>query len=122
MPAARVCISPIINALLSDPSMKRSFVSLLLILLVLSSWAEAQSPAPAERRAVAAVRITDVDVIRLDGRLDEEAWQRGVPAANFRQIDPDNGSPASEATEVRILFSRDALYLGVTCFDSEPEK
>jgi hypothetical protein len=102
--------------------MKRSFASSLLILLVLGSWAEAQSPAPAERRAVAAVRITDVDLIRLDGRLDEEAWQRGVPAGNFRQIDPDNGSPASEPTEVRILFSRDALYLGVTCFDSEPER
>jgi hypothetical protein len=38
------------------------------------------------------------------------------------QIDPDNGAPATERTEVRVVFGRDAMYLGVTCFDSEPDR
>jgi hypothetical protein len=58
----------------------------------------------------------------LDGRLDEQSWSRAIPAADFIQIDPANGTPASERTEVRIVFDRDALYLGVTCFDSEPDR
>ena len=60
--------------------------------------------------------------IVLDGRLDEPAWIQAVPASNFIQQDPDNGRPATEQTEVRILFSKDSLYMGVTCFDSEPDK
>jgi hypothetical protein len=43
------------------------------------------------------------------------------PATSFRSI-PRNGTPATEPTEVRIVFDRDALYIGVTCFDSEPDK
>jgi hypothetical protein len=69
-----------------------------------------------------ALRIADDDRITLDGRLDEPAWRRAVPAADFVQQDPDNGAPATEPTEVRIIYTRDTLYMGVTCFDSEPER
>jgi hypothetical protein len=74
------------------------------------------------RRTMVAGRMEPTDRIELDGRLDEAAWSRGVPATNFIQQDPDNGSPATEQTEVRIIFNEDSLYMGVTCFDSEPEK
>ncbi len=60
--------------------------------------------------------------ILLDGRLDEDVWMRAVPATNFIQRDPANGQPATEQTEVRIAYNADKLYMGVTCFDSEPEK
>ncbi len=72
------------------------------------------------RRSVAAVRLSDTESITLDGRLDEPSWSRAVPAADFIQIDPTNGEPATERTEVRIVFDGERLYLGVTCFDSEP--
>ena len=42
--------------------------------------------------------------------------------ADFIQIDPANGTPATEPTEVRIVFTKDAIYMGVTCYDSEPDK
>ncbi len=71
---------------------------------------------------MAAVRMNDGETIALDGRFDEAVWKRAVPAADFIQRDPDNGKPATEPTEVRIVYSRNALYLGVTCFDSEPDK
>ena len=76
----------------------------------------------AGRRTVTAERLFNGESVTLDGRLDEPFWSRAVGAADFIQIDPANGSPASERTEVRILFDRDALYLGVTCFDSEPDR
>ena len=76
----------------------------------------------AGRRTVAAVRLSSGESIVLDGRLDEASWSRVIPAGDFVQIDPENGNPATEPTEVRILFNGDALYLGVTCFDSEPDR
>ena len=58
----------------------------------------------------------------IDGAPDEAAWQKAVPATNFLQRDPENGAPATENTEVRVLFDRDRIVLGVICFDSEPTR
>jgi hypothetical protein len=84
--------------------------------------AEARSAAPGEPRSVYAVRLADAETIVLDGTLDEPVWLRAAPATNFIQQDPDNGQPATEQTEVRIAFNSRSLYMGVTCFDSEPDK
>jgi hypothetical protein len=72
------------------------------------------------RRSVTALRLPEGESITLDGRLDEPSWSRAVPAADFIQIDPTNGQSATERTEVRIVFDRERLYLGVSCFDSDP--
>jgi RimJ/RimL family protein N-acetyltransferase len=84
----------------------------------------AQQPAPESnaQRTVAATRLPDVSMVTLDGRLDEAFWSTLTPAADFIQVDPANGRPATERTEVRIAYDNNALYLGVTCFDSEPDK
>jgi len=74
------------------------------------------------RRTMTALRLADDESIVLDGRLDEPIWSRAVPAAGFIQIDPFNGRPATEPTEVRIVFDGDALYMGVICYDSEPDR
>ena len=42
------------------------------------------------------------------------------PATDFLQQDPDSGAAATERTEVRAVYDRNRLYLGVICFDSEP--
>ncbi len=52
--------------------------------------------------------------------LGDAAWQGLEPATGFWQTTPDEGSPASERTEVRIGFDDGTLYVGVVCFDREP--
>src|SRR5262245_38737606 len=74
------------------------------------------------RRTMAAARMNVEERIALDGILDEAVWRRAVPAADFIQQDPVLGGKPTEATEVRIAFSRTAFYMGVTCFDSEPDQ
>lgn len=74
------------------------------------------------RPVVVAVRLHEDERILVDGRLDESVWARAMPATNFIQQEPNNGAPATEQTEVRILYTSRALYIGVTCFDSEPGK
>ena len=80
----------------------------------------AQGVASRERPALSAVRINPDDRITIDGKLDESSWQRIQPVTDFIQQDPANGQPASERTELRVLFDRDNLYIGVECFDSDP--
>ena len=57
----------------------------------------------------------------LDGDvLSDPAWGAAQPLTSFWQIAPDEGAPASQPTEVRILYTDDTLYFGVVCRDSEP--
>jgi hypothetical protein len=58
--------------------------------------------------------------IVLDGRLDEADWQKAPVASGFRQRDPDQGQPATEPTELRLLFDDHALYVGARLGDREP--
>jgi len=85
---------------------------------------QAQQGAPENggRPTIVATRLAGGERIALDGRLDEPFWSRAVPGGDFVQVDPDNGRPATEQTQVRIAFDADALYLGITCYDSEPDR
>jgi hypothetical protein len=58
--------------------------------------------------------------ITLDGRLDEPDWQAAPVASGFLQRDPDQGQPATEPTELRLLFDDHALYVGARLHDREP--
>ena len=42
------------------------------------------------------------------------------PVSGFRQSAPDEGQPATERTEVRILFTDDTIYFGIVCYDKDP--
>ena len=94
---------------------------LVLSLLLAAEQAVAQELDPSAP-SVAAVRLHDGERIDIDGRLEEAIWQRAVPATDFAQLEPQNGAPATERTEVRIAFDRDRLYIGVHCFDSDPDR
>lgn len=57
----------------------------------------------------------------LDGDvLNDPAWQGVQPATGFRQIQPAEGRPASQKTEVFIGYSDSALYVGVIAWDDNP--
>lgn len=73
-----------------------------------------------EPRRIQAVRV--IDAIKIDGFLDEPIWSTAEPATDFRQETPTEGAPASEKTEVRVLYDDKNLYLGIRAFDAEPGK
>jgi hypothetical protein len=64
------------------------------------------------------LRVTEP--IKIDGKLDEEVWSQAEIAGEFRQQEPNEGTPATEKTEVRVLFDEKNLYIGIHAFDSEP--
>ena len=67
-----------------------------------------------------AAGVLDAPVV--DGRLDEAAWGQAAPMTGFIQREPSDGQPASEPTEVRVVFDDQALYVGVWLFDSRPDE
>jgi hypothetical protein len=69
---------------------------------------------------VQAVRVSGT--VAIDGRLDEEAWRSAPAAGGFLQRDPDEGQPATEGTELRVLYDEAALYVGVRLRDRDPSR
>ncbi len=61
------------------------------------------------------------DRIQLDGLLDEAVWQAAPVSSGFRQQEPDEGAPATERTEVRVVYDEATLYVGITAYDSDPD-
>ena len=66
-----------------------------------------------------ATEVTKSPIV--DGRPGEAAWQQAQVMTGFIQREPMDGQPASERTEVRVVFDEEALYVGVWAFDSQAE-
>lgn len=62
------------------------------------------------------------DNMILDGNLTEPAWSQAKHITNFTQRELHVNEPASERTEVAIVYTQKYLYIGVWCYDSEPDK
>ncbi|MDH5235387.1 MAG: hypothetical protein OEW77_10545, partial [Gemmatimonadota bacterium] len=74
--------------------------------------------APLERPSVAALHRDGP--VTIDGRLDDAAWAAASVARGFVQQRPVEGTPAEHATEVRVLYDDQAIYIGARMFDAEP--
>ncbi len=102
-------------------------IKLLLLALCLSIFAAFTSiasdidyaTARLERR-LAAIRVNEE--VTIDGLLNEPAWQKASVATNFVQSEPKEGEPATDKTEVRVMYDQDNLYIGAMIYDSEPSK
>lgn len=60
--------------------------------------------------------------ISLDGKLNEPSWQLANKITNFTQRELSFGKPATEKTEVAIVYDKLAMYIGVSCYQLHPEK
>ncbi|MBM4188460.1 MAG: carbohydrate binding family 9 domain-containing protein [Gemmatimonadetes bacterium] len=70
-------------------------------------------------RAVTAVFAERAPAI--DGKLNDPAWQLAAPERGFRRDSPSDGNPATNDVEVRVVYDRDALYVGARMFDDRPD-
>jgi hypothetical protein len=69
-----------------------------------------------------AYRLTELDKVVIDGQLNEEAWQNSEHKGDLMEKEPYPLIPMSEETEFAILYDNENLYIGVWCWDSEPQK
>ncbi|MBN1924613.1 MAG: carbohydrate binding family 9 domain-containing protein, partial [Prolixibacteraceae bacterium] len=90
---------------------KKGFFIILLILISVLSFAQEH-----ERKKVTAIRISEP--LKIDGILDEDVYLIAQPAKDFLQLNPHNGKPSYQSTEVRIFYDDDAIYFGAMLFDN----
>ena len=99
------------------------FVLRLILPFFLSSAVFAQQQggiaAAGKKRAVILRTTSEISV---DGFLKESDWDRTPPIGEVIQREPREGIPATEKTDVRLLYDSENLYVGVYCYDSSPDQ
>jgi len=71
---------------------------------------------PGERPSLVAKKTTERP--RIDGVLDEASWATVQVIDTFVQQEPQEGQPASDRTEVRVLYDEGHLFIGIRAFAS----
>ena len=92
-------------------------------LLAASVILQHASPAYAqerERRTVQSARVTSP--MTVDGQLDEAFYRTVQPASDFVQIEPEDGAPATEKTEMWVAFDDDNVYVTFRCWHSQMDR
>lgn len=74
------------------------------------------------KKSVSTKKTTET--ISIDAELNEASWKDAEIATDFVSLEPKNGTPIPEEfkTEVKILYSNDAIYIGAKLYDPNPEK
>jgi len=68
------------------------------------------------------LKITRTEIApKIDGILNDAAWENAPIAKDFIQFDPYNGKAASEPTEVKIMYDDNAIYFAAIMHDSKPD-
>lgn len=77
--------------------------------------------AQAPKKSLDATKIDRA--LNIDGILDEKEWQNAPIAGDFVMLEPGNGDPEPDRlkTEVKVLYSDDAIYVGAMLYDTHPD-
>lgn len=89
-------------------------LTVILIALLLISNISSQ-----EKKSVEALRISTPIVI--DGILDEAVYKQAKPAKDFVQLQPYNGKPSMQPSEVYYFYDESAIYVGAMLYDNHPD-
>ena len=106
--------------------MKRPIAVALALALALFAFSSSAFAAFDTRRpaaiAVEAIAIPAGTAMVIDGKFNEEVWDRAPLINEFVQRDPAEGEPPTHRTDARVAYDENALYIAVRAQDSEPHR
>nr|HPH21789.1 carbohydrate binding family 9 domain-containing protein [Haliscomenobacter sp.] len=72
------------------------------------------------KKTIEAVKINTT--LNVDGRLNEAEWIKAPNSPRFIQVEPLQGEAPNYETDVKVLFNRQYLYVGIFSHDSLGKK
>ena len=104
-------------------TMPKTLLALLIALAtVITSFAQETDVFPPDsvKKEIRAISINST--LHIDGLLMEPEWSLAAPSPRFIQIEPAQGKPTNFETQVKVLYNRQFLYVGVVAKDSLGKK
>ena len=72
-----------------------------------------------QKKILQAKRTIEVPVI--DGILNDNAWNNVIVANEFIQVEPYNGAPSTQKSEIKFIYDDEAIYIGAMLYDTAPD-
>ncbi len=78
---------------------------------------------PGEDRRVPLLRAVRLEgVLVVDGLLDEADWERAPSTGPLTQRYPAEGQPATQGSDIRVLYDDERMIIGARLHDDEPAR
>ncbi|CAL65127.1 DUF5916 domain-containing protein [Christiangramia forsetii] len=73
------------------------------------------------KRTYSTTSVKNLDPIKIDGLIEDSAWNSVDWTSNFIEWEPDNSTPPSQQTKMKIVYDEKNLYVAFRCYESNPE-
>ena len=94
------------------------FITFLLITL---SKSFAQQSTITNKKVYTTKSISKIIAPKIDGFLDDKAWDIIEWQGDFTEHSPDNNTKPSYPTKFKVVYDDKFLYIAIRCFDDHPE-
>ncbi|MAT90078.1 MAG: hydrolase [Flavobacteriaceae bacterium] len=74
-----------------------------------------------QKRTYTTTSIQNMVPIKIDGNIDDEAWNAVEWTSEYVEFQPDNGTPPTEQTKMKIVYDDKNLYVAFKCYQKDPE-
>ncbi|MCH2043691.1 MAG: carbohydrate binding family 9 domain-containing protein, partial [Saprospiraceae bacterium] len=88
----------------------------LFVLLFAHTDSFAQQNDTISKKTIQAVYVETAP--KIDGSLDEDVWKNAPIAAEFTENEPYPNTPSDYKTEVKVVYTTEAIYVGAKMYDS----
>ncbi len=73
------------------------------------------------KRSYTTASIEGKEEIKIDGLINDAAWDEVEWTTNYVEFEPDNATPPSQQTRMKIAYDDKNLYVAFRCFEPNPE-
>ncbi len=102
--------------------MRTIFLMIYTIFFVKMSWLALDSTADVPKRVYTTKFLGENKPPIVDGLLDDASWNIVEWTGDYIENQPDENTLPSYQTKFKIVYDKNFLYIGVRCFDDEPDK
>ena len=74
-----------------------------------------------QKRTYTTTSIQNMVPIKIDGNIDDEAWNAVEWTSDYVEFQPDNATPPTEQTKMKIVYDDKNLYVAFKCYQKDPE-
>ncbi|WP_289644744.1 DUF5916 domain-containing protein [Maribacter aestuarii] len=90
--------------------------------LFLLFFHKSQSQDSVPKRIYNTTNLGDVNSPKIDGIIDDKAWELVEWSGNYIEWSPDENTPPSHQSKLKILYDDKNLFVAFRCYDAEPDK
>ncbi len=73
------------------------------------------------KRSYTTSSVKDLDQIKIDGIIEDTAWDAVDWTSDYIEWEPDNSTPPSQQTKMKIVYDEKNLYVAFRCYEPDPE-